>query len=110
MTTKPVSEHIKHGIRMGGQNPAEFGVNNHTGEALPRRKPHTHPNRELHLTEMKHWSITRQTMDVSLGDKGLVIFSVQAPTGPIARKMVDDMVGDINHPFLVKMREGNKRS
>lgn len=95
MTTENVNEAIQDGINAAYKNPGEYGKPLFSGWAA-------HPNADMELAAKKTFSMGRQTLDPSLGDKGWMIFTVQAVNGPDAKAQIDDLVAEINLPFREK--------
>lgn len=101
MALETVEKSIEEGFRNANENPTEFGDAKHG--------VYDHPNVGLLQPSMKHWTMQRQTMDKRKGDKGMVTFVVQAPTGPMACRLVAEQVDAINEPFIRRERKNAKQ-
>lgn len=101
MSVETIESSIEEGFRNAKENPTEFGN--------PKHGVQDHPSIGMLLPSMKHWTMQRQTMDKRKGEKGLVTFVVQAPTGPLACRMVDEQVALINAPFIRHERKNAKQ-
>lgn len=108
MSTGNVHKAIAEGIDAGKARIEEFGISEKTKKKFPWKHWSEHPNKTMLLPDKKSWTIGRQTMDKRKGKKGYVIFTVDAVDGAEAKRMVEDMVAQINKPFLKKLRADTK--